>query len=64
VVSIEYAKVSNRPESIHVEIPAEQFNTFYNRLQELGDLPSAPRSVTGTEQGVLSVRIRLLSSSR
>jgi hypothetical protein len=64
VVSIEYAKVSNRPESIHVEIPPEQFNTFYNRLQELGDLPSAPRSVTGTEQGVLAVRIRLLSSSR
>ena len=64
VVSIEYAKASNRPESIHAEIPAEQFNTFYNRLRELGDLRSAPRSVTGKEQGVLPVRIRLLSSSR
>ena len=64
VVSIEYEKASNRPESIHAEIPAEQFNTFYNRLRELGDLRSAPRSVTGKEQGVLPVRIRLLSSSR
>jgi len=64
VVSIEYEKATNRPESIHVEIPAEQFNTFYNRLGELGDLKSAPRGVTGKEEGVLSVRIRLLSSSR
>ena len=64
VVSIEYAKASNRPEYIHAEIPAEHLNTFYNRLKELGDLKIAPRSVTGKEQGVLPVRIRLLSSSR
>jgi hypothetical protein len=62
VVSIEYAKVSKRPESIHAEIPAKQFNTFYNQLKELGDLRSAPKSVTGKEQEVLPVRIRLLSS--
>jgi len=64
VVSIEYAKASNRPESIHAEIPAEQFTAFYSRLQELGELKIAPGSVTGNEQGDLPVRIRLLSSSR
>jgi hypothetical protein len=64
VVSIEYEKASNRPESIHVEIPAEHLNTFYNRLGELGNLKSTPRSLTGKEQGLLLVRIRLLSSSR
>lgn len=64
VVSIEYEKASNRPESIHAEIPAEHFTTFYNRLQELGDLKSAPRSVTWKEQDLLPVRIRLLPSSR
>lgn len=64
VVSIEYEKASNRPEFIHAEIPAEHLNTFYNRLGELGDLKGAPRSVTGKKQGVLFVRIRLLSSSR
>jgi hypothetical protein len=64
VVSIEYEKASNRPESIHVEIPAEHLTTFYNRLGELGDLKGAPRNVTGKEQGLLPVRIRLLSSSR
>jgi hypothetical protein len=64
VVSIEYEKATNRLESIHVEIPAGQFNRFYSRLGELGDLKGAPRSVTGKEQGLLSVRIRLLASSR
>jgi len=64
VVSIEYGKASNRPEAIHAEIPAEHLNTFYNRLGELGELKPSPRSVTGKEKGLLSVRIRLLSPSR
>ena len=64
VVSIEYEKATNRPEAIHAEIPAEHLNAFYNRLGELGDLKIAPRSVTGKEQGLVSVRIRLLPSSR
>jgi hypothetical protein len=64
VVSIKYGKASNRPESMYAEIPAEHLNTFYNRLKDLGDLKTAPRSVTGKEKGLLPVRIRLLSSSR
>jgi hypothetical protein len=64
LVSIEYEKTSNRPESIYAEIPAEHLNTFYNQLGELGELESIPRGVTGKEQGFLPVRIRLLSSSR
>lgn len=62
VASIEYEKVSNRPESILAEIPAEKYNTFYNQLQELGDLQAAPKSVTGKGQEILPVRIQLLSS--
>jgi len=64
VVSIEYTKVSKRPESIHVEIPAEHFTTLYNRLNELGDLQAAPKGVPSKEQCILPVRIRLLSSSQ
>jgi hypothetical protein len=64
VVSIEYEKDSHRPESIHAEIPAEHLNTFYTRLGELGELKGAPRGVAGKEQGLLPVRIRLLSSSQ
>jgi hypothetical protein len=64
VVSIEYEKASNRPESIHAEIPAEHYTTFCNRLQELGDLKTAPRSAASKEHGVLPVRIRLLPSPR
>jgi hypothetical protein len=64
VVSIEYTKVSKRPESIHAEIPAGHFHTLYNRLKELGDLQGTPKSVTKKDQGVLLVRIRLLSSSK
>ena len=64
VVSIEYEKASNRPEVIHAEIPAEHLNTFYTRLGELGELKIAPGSITGKEQDVLEVRIRLLAFSR
>jgi len=64
VVSMEYEKASHRLEAMYAEIPAEHLNTFYNRLGELGDLKSAPRSLTGKAKGLVSVRIRLLSSSR
>jgi hypothetical protein len=64
VVSIEYGKASNRPESVHAEIPAEQFKAFYNRLQDLGDLKRAPGSETAKGQDVLPVRIKILPFSR
>jgi hypothetical protein len=64
VVSVEYEKDSNKPLSIHAEIPSGHLTTLYNRLCELGDLQSVPRAATGNEQGVLPVRIRLLSPSR
>ena len=62
IVSTEYDKESNRPESIHAEIPAQQLDTFYDQLKELGDLQSAPKAVTGKGPEILQVRIRLLSS--
>jgi hypothetical protein len=61
VVSVEYNKETNRAESIHAEIPAKQINTFYNKLKELGELQTLPKPVTGKEQEVLPVRIRLVS---
>lgn len=62
VVSVEYNKETNTPESIRAEIPSEQLYTFYNKLKELGDLQTLPKTATGKEQEVLPVRIRLLSS--
>lgn len=62
VVAIEYEKGTSRPESIHAEIPASQFSIFYNRLGELGDLQTAPKTEAGKDQKVIRVRIRLLSS--
>jgi len=64
VVSVEYEKVSNRPEFIHADIPSGHLTTFYNRLGDLGDLLSAPRDVTGNEQGLIRIRIRLLPPAR
>jgi hypothetical protein len=64
VVSIDYEKSSTRPESIHAEIPSEHLTIVYSRLGELGDLQGAPGAVTGNEQGLIKVRIRLLPSSR
>jgi hypothetical protein len=61
-LSIEYEKESNRPESIHAEIPGKQFSTFYKQLKELGDLQSAPKTVTGKDKEVVPVQVRLLPS--
>ncbi len=62
VVSVEYNKETNTPESIRAEIPAEQLYTFYNKLKELGDLQTLPETGIGKEQELLPVRIRLLPS--
>lgn len=60
VVTIEYEKGTDRPRSIHIEIPAKQINTFYNQLRELGELQTTPKTITGIEQGFIQIRIRLL----
>lgn len=62
VVSVEYNKETNTPESIRAEIPAEQLYTFYNKLKELGDLQTLPETGIGKEQARLPVRIRFLPS--
>jgi hypothetical protein len=48
-------KETNTPESIRAEIPSEQLYTFYNKLKELGDLQTLPKTATGKEQEVLPV---------
>lgn len=62
VVSVEYNKETDTPESIRAEIPAAQLHTLYNRLKELGDLQPLPKAGFEKEQGRLPVRIRLLPS--
>jgi hypothetical protein len=62
VVSVEYDEQTNTPASIHAQIPAKQIHTFYNKLKELGDLQTPPEAVTGKEEAVVPVHIRLLPS--
>jgi hypothetical protein len=62
VVSVEYDEQTNTPASIRAEIPAKHIHTFYKKLKELGDLQALPEAVTGKEEGVLPVQIRLLPS--
>jgi hypothetical protein len=60
VVNIEHEKGTDRPQSIHMEIPAKQINTLYNQLRELGELQTPPQIISGIEQEFIQVRIRLL----
>lgn len=60
VVSVEYNKETHTPESIRAEIPSEQLYTFYNKLKELGDLQTHPKTGIEKEQEFLPVRVRLL----
>jgi hypothetical protein len=61
VVSVEYEEGTHIPESVHVEIPAKQISIFQNDLQALGELHGAPIGPTGEDEGVLPIRIRLLT---
>jgi len=62
VVSVEYEEGTHIPESVHVEIPAKQFDAFHNDLKDLGDLQAMPISLVGEEKEILPIRIRLLPS--
>lgn len=61
VVSVEYEEETHIPESMRVEIPAEQIGIFQNDLQTLGTLHGAPIVPTGEDNEILPIRIRLLT---
>ena len=61
VVSVEYEEETHIPDSVLVEIPAEQVGIFQNNLQALGELHGAPISPTGEDEEIIPIRIKLLT---
>jgi hypothetical protein len=62
VVSIEYDQLTERPQSIHAEIPAKDYSSFCKKLKLLGDFETPQPMLSEDDQETISIRIRFISS--
>ena len=62
VISIEYDKHSEQPQSITGDIPAKNYNSFWRKLKELAPLQAPPPAISEKDQKVIQIRIRFISS--
>jgi len=62
VISIEYDKQTERPQTISAEIPAKNFNSFYEKLKRLAVLQTPPPAVSEKNQQAVPIRIRFIFS--
>lgn len=60
VISIEYEKQTEQPQSIHAEIPTKHYNSFCNGLRDIALLQSTPPTISEKDQKVIQIRIRLI----
>ena len=60
VVSIEYEEQTGQPQSIHAEIPAKDYNSFCDGLRDIALLQTTPPTISGEDQEVIQIRIRLI----
>jgi hypothetical protein len=60
VVSIDYERQSDRPQSIDAEIPADRYEGFYEALGRLGHLQTPPRTLSDKDQRRVRIRIRFI----
>jgi len=61
LVSVEYEEGTHIPESVYVEIPAEEIGKFQIDLQELGELHGALIDPMGEAELIMPIRIDLLT---
>ena len=62
VISVEYDKHSEQPQSITGDIPAKNYNSFWRKLKELAPLQAPPPAIPEKDQKVIQIRIRFISS--
>jgi hypothetical protein len=62
VISVEYEKEAERPQSIYAEIPPEHYHAFSEELARIAPLQASPPTVSDKDQKVIRVRIRFISS--
>lgn len=60
VMSIEYEKQTEQPQSIHVEIPTKHYNSFCDGLRDIALLQTTPPTISEKDQKVVQIRIRLI----
>jgi len=62
ILSIEYEPHTERPQSIHAEIPARNYKSFCDKLSRLAILHTSPPTISENGQGTIQIRIRFKSS--
>jgi hypothetical protein len=63
VISIEYEMRTERPKSIHAEVPVKDYKSFCEGLKRIGLLQTSPPSISEKDQTVIRTRIRLIPSN-
>ena len=60
VLSIEYEKQTEQPQSIRLEIPTKHYNSFCDGLRDITLLQTTPPTISEKDQKVVHIRIRLI----
>ncbi|PXF54735.1 MAG: hypothetical protein C4B58_15645 [Deltaproteobacteria bacterium] len=61
VISVEYEKQTESPQSIHAEIPAKHYGAFCEKLKHLGPFRTPPPSISEKDEEIIRMRIRFVS---
>jgi hypothetical protein len=61
VISVEYEKKTESPQSIHTEIPAKHYSAFCEKLKHLGSFRTPPPSISEKDKEIIRIRIRFVS---
>lgn len=62
ILSIEYEEKSQTPKSLTAQIPATQYNRFYEKLKSLGALQGPAPAINVKEKEMIKVKIRFIAS--
>lgn len=60
IISIEYEKQTEQPQSIHLEIPTKHYNSFCDGLRDIALLQTTPSPISEKDQKVIQILIRLI----
>lgn len=60
VMSIEYEKQTEQPQSIRLEIPTKHYNSFCDGLRDIALLQTTPPTISVKNQKVIQIQIRLI----
>ena len=62
ILSIEYEEKSHRPKSLTAQIPATQYNRFYEKLESLGTLQGPAPAINEKRNEMIKIKVRFIVS--